>query len=332
MFACLACLMNLDVAYAGDSDQCASPPKSPFVANVRDKGAKGNGIADDTAAMQAAIDVAKGKGGTVLVPDGTYMVDAVIGIKIQSDVSFRMSEGAVLKAIPNGKANYNIIKIANVSNINIIGGTLIGEREQHSGSTGEWGMGITLMGATNVVIEGVTVKNTWGDGFYISGASKNVKFCSVVADNNRRQGMSIISVDGMIVKNSVFKNTGGAAPQAGLDFEPNERNAVSNVQIMHSQFIDNKGFGVQFYQGAKQSSIENVTIAGNTIASNRAGGIIIHGTFGHKIIDNVIRDNKNYGVYLSGGAKGNTVSGNKLNGKNDIRDEGENTVIRNQIN
>jgi polygalacturonase len=49
--------------------------------NSRDQrqrqGRKGDGETDDTAAIQAAIDEVGGTGGTVLVPKGTYMVDAV---------------------------------------------------------------------------------------------------------------------------------------------------------------------------------------------------------------------------------------------------------------
>jgi len=50
---------------------CATAPKSPLVVNVKDKGAKGDGHTDDTAAIQAAIDEVAGTGGTVLVPKGT---------------------------------------------------------------------------------------------------------------------------------------------------------------------------------------------------------------------------------------------------------------------
>jgi len=56
---------------------CVVAPTSPLVVNVRDKGAKGDGRTDDTEAIQAAIDEVGGTGGTVLVPQGTYMVDAV---------------------------------------------------------------------------------------------------------------------------------------------------------------------------------------------------------------------------------------------------------------
>lgn len=47
-------------------------------ANVRDFGAVGDGVADDTRAIQAAIDaVAYYGGGSVVVPVGVYVVDGV---------------------------------------------------------------------------------------------------------------------------------------------------------------------------------------------------------------------------------------------------------------
>lgn len=315
------------------SDSCTTAPTSSLVINVKDKGAKGDGLTDDTKAIQAAVNQAAGTGGTVLVPDGTYMIDAITSIQIKSNMTLRMSGGTILKALPNGKDNYSIINITGASNINVIDGTLIGERDKHSGTSGEWGMGIMLRGVTNVAIEGVTVKNCWGDGFYIRGASKDVKFCTVIADNNRRQGMSIISVDGMVVKNSIFKNTVGTAPQAGIDFEPNTEDTISNVQIVNSQFIDNKGFGIELVQWAKHSLIKNVTLDGNTISGNLAGGIKLHNkTTGHRLVNNLLKDNQGYGILLQQGVRGNTVTGNTVIGKNGIRDiGGGNTVIDNNL-
>jgi parallel beta-helix repeat protein len=316
---------------ASGSDNCATAPTSSLAVNVKNKGAKGNGITNDTAAIQAAINQIAGPGGTVLVPDGTYMIDAIDSIQMKSDMTLRMSRGAVLKALPNKRANYSIINFTGASNINVIGGTLIGERDEHSGTSGEWGMGMLVRNATNIVIEDVTVKNAWGDGFYIDGASKNIKFCSVIADNNRRQGMSVISVDGMLVKNSIFKNTEGTAPQSGIDLEPDEdKDTINNVQILNSQFSGNKGYGIIFC-APRHSIIKNVTLDGNTISSNKVGGIGLVNTSGHKVIHNLVKDNQNYGVRLYGGAKGNTVTGNKLTGKNGISDEGGNTIFDNSF-
>lgn len=315
-------------AVAGDA--CVTAPRSPLIVNVRDKGATGNGSVDDTHAIQSAINQVSGTGGTVLVPNGTYLIDAVVGVVVKSDMTLRMADGSILKAKPNDSTNYAVIQIIGGSDINVIGGTLVGERDEHLGTTGEWGMGMLLRGAANVVVEGVTAKNGWGDGFYVAGSSKNIVFCSVVADNNRRQGMSIVSANGIVIKNSTFKNTAGVVPQAGIDFEPNENDIISNVRVTGSTFVDNKGWGVQFYtSGVDSRRIENITIEGNSISRNESGGIVIFNTSGHKATGNVISNNRGDGILLTKGAKNNSISGNKLSGKNGIRDVGGNKISDN---
>ena len=74
----------------------------------------------------------------------------------------------------------------------VTGGTLEGDREHHQGKTGEWGMGIRIVGgAEHITVSNITSSKMWGDGFYIDGA-KDVRLCNVVADFNRRQGLLII--------------------------------------------------------------------------------------------------------------------------------------------
>jgi hypothetical protein len=112
------------------------------------------------------------------------------------------------------------------------------------------GQGIRIDGgAEHITISGVTAKEMWGDGFYVDGAT-NVKFCSVTADDNRRQGLSIIEADVLVVTNSVFKNTQGTRPSAGIDLEPNKPvdkrvQEITNVRIQNSKFLDNAGGGIQ---------------------------------------------------------------------------------------
>jgi polygalacturonase len=214
--------------------------------NSRDQrqrqGRKGDGETDDTAAIQAAIDEVGGTGGTVLVPKGTYMVDAVgkNRLTLKSEMTLKLSNNATLKAIPNDSKKF--LSLSGVSNVAVTGCTLEGERDQHKGEKGEWGMGIHIdEDASHIVINGVTARNMWGDGFYVQGAS-DVKFCSVIADGNRRQGMSIIAANGLLVLNSTFKNTQGTRPSAGIDFEPDDADQkVTDVRIERSQFLDNAG-------------------------------------------------------------------------------------------
>ena len=63
--------------------------------DVRDFGAKGDGIAKDTAAIQSAIDAASAAGGgTVELPAGTYLSGS---IWLRSNIDFHLCAGAVLK-------------------------------------------------------------------------------------------------------------------------------------------------------------------------------------------------------------------------------------------
>jgi len=267
-----ACLLaTATPLHAASPDACAPAPSSSLVVNVKDKGATGDGKTDDTAAIQAAIDQVAGTGGTVLVPDGVYMIDAAgkPGLSLKDDMTLKLDDGATLKAIPNDQKKYSILTISGVSNVAVTGGTLEGERDQHKGKGKDgWGMGIKIgQDADHVTIAGVTAKKMWGDGFYVSSAS-DITFCGVIADANRRQGLSIIAADGLAVLNSVFKNTGGTRPGAGIDFEPDDADqTITNVRIENSKFIDNAGPGILI--AGKKGAVSKVELTRNMFKGNR---------------------------------------------------------------
>ncbi|MDD5322269.1 MAG: right-handed parallel beta-helix repeat-containing protein [Methylococcales bacterium] len=258
----------------------APAPISSLVVNVKDKGAVGNDSTNDTAAIQAAVNQVGGTGGTVFVPAGTYMIDALTSVKLKSNMTFKMDSGAVLKAIPNASSTYAILKIISATNVNVVGGMLQGERHQHLAAGNfvsnnlQWGMGIWIAASSNVYIEGVTATQCWGDGFYQGGSpsqSSNINFYSVVADDNRRQGLSIENVNGLVVRDSVFKNTNGQWPMAGIDIEPYAAGqVVTNVKILNNNINHN-------YRGITHdgsgTNITNILIDGNTITDNTWAGI-----------------------------------------------------------
>jgi len=258
------------LARSAAPETCDPPPASSLVVNVKDKGATGDGRTDDTAAIQAAIDAVGGTGGAVLVPDGTYMVDAAgeASVKLKSDMTLKLSDRATLKAIPTGAEIYAVLTMSGVSNVWVIGGTLEGERDRHKGESGEWGMGISIVkDAKHITISGLTSKKMWGDGFYVQEAG-DVRFCAVTADANRRQGLSIIEADGLLVLNSVFKNTHGTRPSAGIDFEPDEASQeISNVHIEGSKFLDNAGAGILV--SGKKARISKIEMTRNLFRNNR---------------------------------------------------------------
>ena len=73
------------------------PPK---ICNITDYGAKGQGQIE-TDAIQAAVDACRDVGGTVIVPAGTYISGM---IKLGSNMTFRLAEGATLKGVDDKQA------------------------------------------------------------------------------------------------------------------------------------------------------------------------------------------------------------------------------------
>jgi len=102
--------------------------------NVRQFGAKGDGETDDTAKIQKAFDTVK----NINIPSGTYMIDAVTNLKVKSNTKIKLSNDAILEAITNSDTHYAILWLEDVTNVEISGGTLKGDRDTHTGTSGEW--------------------------------------------------------------------------------------------------------------------------------------------------------------------------------------------------
>ena len=318
-----------------DPHECAPRPTSSTLVNVRDKGAKGDGSSDDTAAIQAAVDAVGGTGGTVYVPDGVYRINPTAvasggnhGIALKSNMTLQLSAGATLRALPSASASYAIVAIPGASHVTIIGGTLEGERSAHTGTGGEWGMGLSILASDHVVVEGVTARECWGDGFYISGGSgacHDVTLCRVSADHNRRQGLSITNVDGLVVRHSTFQNTTGTPPEAGIDIEPNQGETVSNVLITGCTFSNNAGGGFQAGVPVAHTGLAfttGIVFDGNTVTGNGVnpvgGGysraVYITNCDGTQITTNRVQDNTGEGILLTQKATHTLVDHNTVTG------------------
>jgi Pectate lyase superfamily protein/Right handed beta helix region len=257
-------------AHSAQFAGCNAKPTSPLVVNVKDRGAKGDGRTNDTNPIQKAIDEVAGTGGTVYIPPGTYMVRATgrQRLVLGSKMTLKMSPQTTLKMIPTGAKAYSILRIRRATDVTVTGGALQGDRKEHKGRGGEWGMGI-IVGpeSERVTIANLTARHMWGDGFYLAGG-EDIAFCNVAAEANRRQGLSIIKADRVLVTNSVFRDTRGTAPSTGIDLEPNKpHERISNVRIEHSKIIDNAGGGILI--AGKKGEVANVEILHNVFEGPR---------------------------------------------------------------
>ena len=100
---------------------------------------------------------------------------------------------------------------------------------------------------------GLTLASSGGDGIYLGVAQKgvtnsNVIIKDVVCVDNNRQGISVISAENLLIEDTVLKDTWGTAPQAGIDFEPNEASEkLVNVVMRNCVSENNRGDAYDFY-------------------------------------------------------------------------------------
>ncbi|GAB3092996.1 right-handed parallel beta-helix repeat-containing protein [Lysobacter terrae] len=284
------------------------------VLDVRNYGAYGDGIHDDTAAIQRAIDALPTTGGTVVVPAGVYLIDAVKTVKLRSRMHFQLDHDAKLVAKPNAADRYYVVNAYKIADVEISGGQVIGERNQHLGTTGEWGHCVMVRGCSRVTVRDMRMADGWGDGLSIGAAdgtttvlSDDVVVANVVCSGNRRQGMTIGRAKNVRVYDSQFCYTGGIKPSCGIDIEPDVvgTSLTDGVLIQNCWIHHNDSNGVQVYK-----DVRNVTIQGCTIEYNQGYGILAIGAVTGTIANNQILHNRLYGVGLRVATLGYAVSDN----------------------
>ena len=187
---------------------------------------------------------------SVSIPNGNYKIDANKAIRPQNGSEIKLSDKTVLNVIPNKNGSYRVFNIKNVSNVKISGGTLVGDKYSHLGTSGEWGMGIEIRDAQNIFISNINIDKMWGDAIYIGTSGKNsthnINLNNIKMNDNRRQGLSIISVNKLIATKITASNTSGASPASGIDIEPNNGSTVIKDIILEDiSTSNNAGAGIQ---------------------------------------------------------------------------------------
>lgn len=168
----------------------------------------------------------------------------------------------------NSLQRYNIVSIAGKKNVLFSGGVVKGDVGKHDyveGSTSEWGFGFYIYNSEDIAIEDVTVSYCIGDGFYISGdvedgvglydhASKNISLRRCVVYDNRREGISLVHADGVLIEKCSAINMGQTEytpPCYGINIEPNIKKSVRNVFIKEYKSV-NSYAGGSFSSGGYQ--------------------------------------------------------------------------------
>lgn len=306
---CSPILPALAATYAPPARQRGST-----VRNVRDYGAYGDGSHDDTTGIQRAIDSLPSSGGTVYVPAGTYLVDATRTIRLRSYMHLKLDPGAKLLARANSADRYYVVNAYKVHDVEISGGQIMGERDRHLGTTGQWGHCVGVRGCQRVTVRDIRLSKGWGDGLSVGAAnstttvlSEDVAVANIVSTGNRRQGMTIGRCRNVKVYDSEFSYTSGIKPGCGIDIEPDPFGTIlcDTIRIENCWIHHNAGNGVQVYK-----TVRNVVVKACTIDYNKGYGVLMLRANTGYVVDCRISHNRLYGVAARDATRYYQVSSN----------------------
>jgi hypothetical protein len=194
---------------------------------------------------------------------------------------------SLLTIAPWSKSDHTDTTAPNVTNISLVGygATLRMRKLDYQNrsrdpamelySKSEWRHGLQLSRTKGVVIAGLTIESTGGDGIAL-GASANFVEDTQVTDcilaENHRQGMSVGVSTNLLVQRTQFLKTSGTQPQGGVDLEPDRATAqLINIVFRDCRADGNAGHQFQAWLGKFNASTEPVSITFENCSANGRG-------------------------------------------------------------
>lgn len=295
-----------------------------MIFNVQNFGAKGDGITDDTAAIQSAIDAAAAAGGgQVYMPTGTYIVS---GGEEPSDGCLMLKSNVYLYGDGMGATT---VKVADGSDTKITGVirsaygeethdfgvsnlTIDGNRDHTTGKIDGWFNGYIPGEAgydSNVTLDSVEIKDCSGYGFDPHEQTVNMVIKNSVSHGN--------GLDGFVadfLSDSTFENN------VAYDNDRHGFNVVTSTHdftMTNNVAYNNGGNGIVVQRGSENiPSPSNITITGGEVYGNGAEGVLIKLSSDVTVSDVDIHDNTSAGIRIYGSNHveiiDNTLSNNSL--------------------
>ncbi|WP_228147331.1 hypothetical protein [Acinetobacter nosocomialis] len=194
-------------------------------------------------------------------------------VRSNNDISFTPKGN--FKIIPNAFTTYSILHIENIENYKVLFPQITGDRDQHLGTQGEWGYGITNYQSKKGYIYRPKVVNTWGDGIYIGrrwglltdDTPTDITISEPTVLNAGRNGISLSAGTRVNILLPYIYGVRGKAPEAGIDIEPEAATGLPKSHlkdcVISSPTIENCNIGLVCYFFQSDSNFE-VELSGVT--------------------------------------------------------------------
>jgi hypothetical protein len=229
------------------------------------------------------------------------------GIKPKSSTTIVLD--GTIELVANSARKSRIINLFNVQDVIICGkGKIIGDRDAHQGTDGEWQHGIWCEGASNITIDGITVTKCMGDGISIGGNTNtnyNITIKNCTISQARRTGVSVANVKFVtLCNNAIIDNYGGwdsgvDQVESGIDVELNleDTRVIENV-VIENNYITGKN-GIYVTSTEKNKGPVNTLLKSNIINVTNIG--IATRCSVHTTIENNTITSNNYALSLNAG-------------------------------
>jgi len=286
-----------------------------MIYNVMDYGATGDGVTNDTAAIQAAVNAAEAAGGgEVYVPPGTYIVsgdgDASDGcIMLYSNISLvGAGEGTTTIKLQDGSTQdiSGIIRDESgvpQSNISISNFTIDGNSANTSGKVDGFFVGVTPEknqvldpnepADTNITVNNVESKNNSGYGFDPHEKGIGLVIENSISHDNGLDGFTLDGQYNATLTNDLAYNNA----RSGFNIVTSSQGVTLNNDTASGNAED----GVIVQRGSNNvPATANVTINGGDLYDNANDGVQVNIANYVTVNDVQIHDNGEHGIRIEG--------------------------------
>ncbi len=274
---------------------CAEDGASSRTVNVRDFGAVGDGVTDDTSAMLGAIAELR-NGDTLYIPAGRYLIREygdrdILLVSGKKDLKVVMEDGATLQldtveddALPLGN-RHHVFHFYQCQNLTVTGGTIIGDRMNYTGNAHvDQGYGIRLSDCRGVTVQDVEIAYFRGDGIMVFSRDTDEngirqRCYDVTIDHCHiygcfRNGITVSSVDGCVISNTVIHDIQGTNPQAAVDIEAEYEGTYNrNVTIENCHFYNNGILSVAVTGVSNNITVKSSILEQQFVQSDEGDGL-----------------------------------------------------------